>query len=90
MFGASAVSGSGVVAGVSFLSALILAENAITPFCRCNLWNALALINCMSGFGVVPVGSGFQSGVVGRSVKCSKITLVSTQSIWGLCWADRS
>ena len=90
MFGASAVSGSGVMVGVSFLLALILAENTITPFHQCNLWNALALINHMLGFRVMVVGSGFQSGVVGWSVKCSKITLVSTQLIWGLCWTNQS
>ena len=84
------------MAGVSFLLALILAENAITPFHWHNLWNALALINCMSGFGVMAVSSGSQScvsvvlGVVGQSVKCSKITSVSTQSIWGLCWTNQS
>ena len=90
MFGASTVSGSGVVAGVSFLSALILAKNAIAPFRQRNLWNALALINCMSSFRVMPVGFGFWSEVVGQSVKCSKITLVPTQSIWGLCWTNQS
>ena len=90
MFRASTLSGLDVMAGVPFLLVLILAENAITPFHWHNLWNALALINCMSSFGVVPVGSGFWLGVVGRSVKCSKITLVSTQSIQGLCWTNQS
>ena len=75
------MSGLVVVAGVSFLSSLILAENAVTPFCQCNLWNALALINCMSGFEVMAVGSG---------LVVLKITLVSAQSIRGLCWTNQS